>query len=74
MAAVGLGQNLAALRALVTDGIQRGHMELHARGVVASAGVPPALRAVVTERLIASGEIKLARARAILSELAGRSR
>jgi hydroxymethylglutaryl-CoA reductase len=74
MAAVGLAQNLAALRALVTDGIQRGHMALHARGVVASAGVPPALRAAVTERLIASGEIKLARARAILSELAGRAR
>jgi hydroxymethylglutaryl-CoA reductase len=33
MAAVGLGQNLAALRALVTEGIQRGHMALHARGV-----------------------------------------
>jgi hydroxymethylglutaryl-CoA reductase len=74
MAAVGLAQNLAALRALVTDGIQRGHMALHARGVVASAGVPPALRAEVTERLIASGEIKLARARAIFDELAGRSR
>jgi hydroxymethylglutaryl-CoA reductase len=74
MAAVGLGQNLAALRALVTDGIQRGHMALHARGVVASAGVPPALREAVTERLIASGEIKLARARAILNELAGRTR
>jgi hydroxymethylglutaryl-CoA reductase len=33
MAAVGLGQNLAALRALVTEGIQRGHMALHARGL-----------------------------------------
>jgi hydroxymethylglutaryl-CoA reductase len=33
MAAVGLAQNFAALRALVTDGIQRGHMALHARGL-----------------------------------------
>ena len=37
MAAVGLGQNLAALRALVTDGIQRGHMALHARGLALRA-------------------------------------
>ncbi len=37
MAAVGLGQNLAALRALVTDGIQRGHMALHARGLAMRA-------------------------------------
>jgi hydroxymethylglutaryl-CoA reductase len=37
MAAVGLGQNFAALRALVTDGIQRGHMALHARGLALRA-------------------------------------
>ncbi len=37
MAAVGLGQNFAALRALVTDGIQRGHMALHARGMALRA-------------------------------------
>jgi hydroxymethylglutaryl-CoA reductase len=37
MAAVGLGQNFAALRALATEGIQRGHMELHGRGVVAAS-------------------------------------
>ena len=37
MAAVGLGQNLAALRALVTEGIQRGHMALHARGLALRA-------------------------------------
>ncbi len=38
MAAVGLAQNLAALRALATEGIQRGHMELHARQVAIAAG------------------------------------
>jgi hydroxymethylglutaryl-CoA reductase len=38
IAAVGLGQNFAALRALATEGIQRGHMELHGRGVVAASG------------------------------------
>ncbi len=39
-AAVGLAQNLAALKALVTDGIQRGHMRLHARSVALAAGAP----------------------------------
>jgi hydroxymethylglutaryl-CoA reductase len=66
MAAVGLGQNFAALRALVTDGIQRGHMALHARGLAVAAGAPADLIDHVTERLIASGEIKLSKAREIL--------
>jgi hydroxymethylglutaryl-CoA reductase len=68
MAAVGLGQNLAALRALVTDGIQRGHMALHARGLAVAAGAPPSMVEQVTRRLIASGEIKLSKAREILQE------
>lgn len=43
MAAVGLAQNFSALRALVTEGIQAGHMTLHARTVVKAAGTPPEL-------------------------------
>src|SRR5262245_56610629 len=74
MAPVGLGQNLAALRALVTDGIQRGHMALHARGLAAAAGAPEALRDAVVDELIASGEIKLGHARAILAALVGERR
>jgi hydroxymethylglutaryl-CoA reductase len=74
IAAVGLGQNLAALRALVTDGIQRGHMALHARGLAAAAGAPADLCGAVTERLIASGEIKLTKAREILAALQGEAR
>ncbi len=66
MAAVGLGQNFAAMRALVTDGIQRGHMALHARGLAVAAGAPDALVDLVIDRLIASGEIKLDKARQIL--------
>jgi hydroxymethylglutaryl-CoA reductase len=69
MAAAGLGQNLAALRALVTDGIQRGHMALHARGLAVAAGAREELVDDVAERLIASGEIKLAKAREILSSV-----
>ena len=43
MGAVGLAQNFAALRALATEGIQQGHMTLHARSVVSAAGAPPEL-------------------------------
>ncbi|HVN88029.1 MAG TPA: hydroxymethylglutaryl-CoA reductase, degradative [Candidatus Binatia bacterium] len=67
MAAVGLGQNFAAMRALVTDGIQRGHMALHARGVAVAAGAPEPLIGRVIERLIACGEIKISKAREILA-------
>ncbi|TPX62006.1 hydroxymethylglutaryl-CoA reductase (NADPH) [Spizellomyces sp. 'palustris'] len=41
MVAVGLAQNFAALRALCTEGIQRGHMSLHARNIAIAAGAPP---------------------------------
>jgi len=41
MAAVGLAQNLGALRALATEGIQRGHMRMHARNVALQAGATP---------------------------------
>jgi hydroxymethylglutaryl-CoA reductase len=67
MAAVGLGQNFAAMRALVTDGIQRGHMALHARGLALAAGAPAALVERVIAELIASGEIKLSKARQIVA-------
>jgi hydroxymethylglutaryl-CoA reductase len=67
MAAVGLAQNFAAMRALVTDGIQRGHMALHARGLAVAAGAPEELVEQVVEQLIASGEIKLDKAREILA-------
>ena len=71
MAAVGLMQNFAAIRALALEGIQAGHMRLHARGVVAAAGVPRAESAAVLERLLASGEIKTWKAAEIHRELSG---
>ncbi len=58
MAAVGLAQNFAALRALATKGIQAGHMHLHARNLVARAGVGDHEFDVVVEELVESGEIK----------------
>ncbi|HEX7060791.1 MAG TPA: hydroxymethylglutaryl-CoA reductase, degradative [Woeseiaceae bacterium] len=68
MGAVGLAQNLAALRALVTHGIQKGHMRLHARSVAVSAGAPPEQVDRVAAGLPESGEIEAARAREPLGE------
>jgi hydroxymethylglutaryl-CoA reductase len=69
MAAVGLAQNFAAMRALVTDGIQRGHMALHARGLAVAAGAPEELVEQVVEQMIACGEVKLNKAREILASM-----
>ncbi|HTT16085.1 MAG TPA: hydroxymethylglutaryl-CoA reductase, degradative [Thermoplasmata archaeon] len=69
LAAVGLAQNFGALRALATEGIQRGHMELHARNLAASAGARPDEVDRVVERLIADHQIRFDRAKAIVEEL-----
>lgn len=73
MAAIGLAQNFAALRALSTDGIQQNHMTLHARSVASSAGVPEAMFDTVVESLIESGEIKVWKAREIVRSLSQRA-
>jgi hydroxymethylglutaryl-CoA reductase len=70
MAAVGLASNLAALRALVTDGIQAGHMALHARAVCHAAGARGAEAEELQQRLVAGGEVKLERARQLLTAMA----
>ena len=69
MAAVGLAQNLAALRALVAEGIQRGHLRLHARNVAATAGATGELIDIVARRMIEEGKVSYDRATAILKEL-----
>ncbi len=69
MAAVGLAQNFAALRALATSGIQHGHMRLHARSVMAAAGVTGDRFDDAVEQLIAGGEISETRARDIAAQL-----
>ena len=69
MAAVGLAQNFSALRALVTSGIQRGHMRLHARSVAVAAGAPPELVEKVAEALMAHGDVKTEAAKTLLDEL-----
>jgi hydroxymethylglutaryl-CoA reductase len=71
MAAVGLAQNFAALRALATNGIQAGHMKLHARSLAAAAGASNTEFDDVVGRLVASGQIKDWKAEEILAELRG---
>ena len=73
MAATGLAQNFAALRALATNGIQAGHMKLHARSLAAATGATGTLFEAVVDRLVASGDIKEWKAREILAELQGGS-
>jgi hydroxymethylglutaryl-CoA reductase len=69
MGAVGLAQNFAAIRALATEGIQKGHMTLHARSVVTAAGAPQEVFDEVLDRLIQSGVIKVWKAQEIVNEL-----
>ncbi len=65
---VGLAQNLAALRALATEGIQKGHMALHARQVASAAGAPPEMVKALAEQMIAEGRIHIQRALEILQD------
>jgi hydroxymethylglutaryl-CoA reductase len=69
MASVGLAQNFAAIRALATEGIQRGHMTLHARSVVTAAGASEDIFDEVLDRLVQSGTIKIWKAHEIMREL-----
>jgi hydroxymethylglutaryl-CoA reductase len=70
MAAVGLAQNLAAIRALATDGIQRGHMALHARQIAIAAGAQGATVDLIAHRLVQEGQIRVERARELLAQAA----
>lgn len=70
MAAVGLAQNFAALKALASIGIQQGHMKLHARSIVAAVETPDEYFDDLVARLIESGEIKRWKAKEILGQLA----
>ena len=72
MGAVGLAQNLAALRALATEGIQRGHMRLHARQLALAAGATPEEVDLVVAELVKSGTITLEKAQEILQSIRGR--
>jgi hydroxymethylglutaryl-CoA reductase len=68
LAAVGLAQNLAALRALAHEGIQRGHMALHARNVSVMAGATGNLIDVIAEKMVEERKIRVDRAAKLLEE------
>lgn len=69
MAAVGLAQNLAALRALVSEGIQMGHMKLHARNLAVAAGATGDLIDRVAEVMTAEKAIRFDRAKELVEKL-----
>jgi len=69
LAAVGLAQNLGALRALANEGIQRGHMSLHARNIAITAGAKDELVDLVAERMVKERKVRVDRAKEILEEL-----
>ncbi|MCK4613675.1 MAG: hydroxymethylglutaryl-CoA reductase, degradative [Thermoplasmata archaeon] len=71
MASLGLAQNLAALRALATEGIQRGHMKLHARNLAVTAGATPDILNEVVVRMIKEKAIRMDVAERIIKELKG---
>ena len=69
IASVGLAQNLAALRALAAEGIQSGHMALHARNVAIEAGASGELIDIIARKIVDEKKIRIERAKEILSEL-----
>jgi hydroxymethylglutaryl-CoA reductase len=69
LAAVGLAQNLGALRALAHEGIQRGHMSLHARNIAIAAGAEEKIVNLVAERMVKERKIRVDRAKELIKEL-----
>ena len=68
LAAVGLAQNFGALRALASEGIQQGHMSLHARNIAIAAGATGKLIELVSERLVEERKIRMDRAKELVKK------
>jgi len=68
LAAVGLAQNLAALRALAHEGIQRGHMSLHARNIAVMAGATGEQIDLVAEKMVQERKIRMDRAKELIEQ------
>ena len=69
MTATGLAQNYSAIRALSTDGIQKGHMRLHARNLAAAAGATSEQIDIIVQKMIEEKKISLDRAKEILQNI-----
>ena len=74
LSASGLAQNLAAIRALASEGIQRGHMKLHARNIAAMAGAEGDLIYIVANRIVKENNINVNRAKEILKSLSSKTK
>lgn len=68
IAAVGLAQNLAAIKALATEGIQRGHMSLHARNLATVAGAKGEVLEAIVKKMVADKNVRLEYAQELLKE------
>jgi hydroxymethylglutaryl-CoA reductase len=71
ISAVGLAQNLSAILALATVGIQKGHMKLHARNIAISAGAQGKLIDIIASKMIREGNVKASRAKEIILSMTG---
>jgi len=71
MASVGLAQNLAALRALAGEGIQHGHMSLHARNIATMAGAEGDMIDLVAAAMVSEKKVRLDRAKELVTVMAG---
>ena len=69
MIAAGLAQNYSAIRALATEGIQKGHMRLHARNLVAAAGAAPEQIDKIVQKMIEEKKISLDRAKELFEQI-----
>jgi hydroxymethylglutaryl-CoA reductase len=69
IAAAGLAQNLAAIRALASEGIQKGHMRLHARNIAVMAGAKGGEVERVADRIADEGQVNVERAKEVLSSI-----
>ena len=68
IAAVGLAQNMAAMRALATEGIQRGHMSLHARNLAATAGATGELLEKIVKQMVSEKNVRLEYAQELVKQ------
>jgi hydroxymethylglutaryl-CoA reductase len=66
--AVGLAQNLSAIRALSSEGIQKGHMRLHARNIAAAAGATPDQIDAIAKKMAQEGKVSINRAKELLGK------
>ena len=69
MASVGLAQNFSAIMALVTEGIQKGHMKLHAKNIASAAGAKPEQMDKIVQKMVQENNISLNRAKELLDQI-----